>query len=129
MTTKKITSEEISALAVESLPTRPTESTAFGGRGYTSTEMKAAFDRLPRLIIERFNHLIDDIEDGDILKDIKTENENMPSVSDLIDGMNDERFATAITVFGTPLKLVLHNLREDVSMLMAALGITREADE
>jgi hypothetical protein len=129
MTTKKITSEETSALAVESLPTRPTESTAFGGKGYTSTEMKAAFDRLPKLIIERFNHLIDDIEDGSILEDIKTKNENMPSVSDLIDGMKDERLATAITVFGTSLKLVLHNLREDVNMLMKAIGIVREADE
>ena len=129
MTTKKITSEEISAHAVESLPTRPTESTAFGGRGYTSTEMKAAFDRLPKLVIERFNNLIDDIEGGDILNDIKIANENMPTVGDLIDGMNDERLASAITVFGTSLKLVLHNLRDDVNTLMNTLGITREAEE
>ena len=73
MTTKKITSDEIDQNAVSSLPTRPTASVAFGGKGYTSAEMKEAFDRLPKLIIERFNLLLSDLCDGQILEDIPTD--------------------------------------------------------
>lgn len=61
MTTEKIKNAEIAALRVSSLPSRPNASGAFGGRGYTAAEMKAAFDRLPLFIIERFNALLDDI--------------------------------------------------------------------
>lgn len=61
MTTEKIKNEEIAALRVSSLPSRPNASGTFGGRGYTATEMKEAFDRLPLFLVERFNSLLDDI--------------------------------------------------------------------
>lgn len=61
MTTEKIKNEEIASLRISSLPSRPNASGAFGGRGYTAAEMKAAFDRLPLFLVERFNSLIDDI--------------------------------------------------------------------
>ena len=68
MNTKKILDSEIEALSVASLPTRPTAPTAFGGSGYTATEMKAAFDRLPLRIIEGFNSLLSEIENGALLE-------------------------------------------------------------
>jgi|GEM_PF-6133517 len=61
MNTKKILSGEIAQLRVASLPTRPTASADVGGRGYTSTQMKEAFDRLPLFIIDRLNGLIDEL--------------------------------------------------------------------
>lgn len=61
MKSKKITSQETEPLKVASLPTRPTAPEAFGGRGYNSTKMKEAFDRLPLFIVERLNLLFDDI--------------------------------------------------------------------
>lgn len=61
MKTKMITDEEISLLKISSLPTRPTAPTSLGGKGFSSAEMKAAFDRLPLFIISRFNSLIEDI--------------------------------------------------------------------
>ena len=61
MNTSKILDSEISGLKVASLPTRPTAPQSFGGKGFTATQMKAAFDKLPLFIIERFNQLIDDI--------------------------------------------------------------------
>lgn len=67
MNTKKILDSEIESLSVASLPTRPTAPTAFGGSGYTASEMKAAFDRLPLRIIEGFNSLITEIENGAML--------------------------------------------------------------
>lgn len=62
MKATKITQNEIKGLKVSSLPTRPTAPVSLGGRGYSAEEMKAAFDRLPVYIIERFNRLIEDIE-------------------------------------------------------------------
>ena len=61
MNTTKILDSEISDLKIASLPSRPTAPTAFGGKGYTSVEMKAAFDKLPLFIIKRFNTLLEDI--------------------------------------------------------------------
>ena len=76
MNTKKISNEEIKNMKISSLPSRPTAPTAFGGRGYTASDMKEAFDRLPLFIIERLNSLLDDIarggEDG-IAAEIKTD--------------------------------------------------------
>ena len=61
MNATKILNSEIESLKISSLPARPTAPTAFGGKGYTSKEMKEAFDKLPLFIIERFNRLIEDI--------------------------------------------------------------------
>ncbi len=62
MKATKITQNEIKGLTVSSLPTRPTAPASLGGKGYSAGEMKAAFDRLPLYIIERYNELISDIE-------------------------------------------------------------------
>ncbi|MBQ7314885.1 MAG: hypothetical protein IJW83_02640 [Clostridia bacterium] len=59
--TTKILPSEIADIKIASLPTRPTAPTSFGGKGYTASDMKAAFDRLPLFIIERLNALIDDV--------------------------------------------------------------------
>lgn len=126
MTTKKITSDEITKHAVASLPTRPTESVAFGGNGYTSAEMKEAFDKLPKLIIERFNLLISDVEDGQILSDIPTNIESMPTLQELINGIKNEQLSASITIFDTSLKSFLLSMREDIDLLMDAVGIERK---
>ncbi len=65
MNTTKILADEISGITVASLPSRPTAPSSFGGRGFTAAEMKAAFDRLPLFIIERFNMLLEDISSDD----------------------------------------------------------------
>lgn len=61
MEAKRITDEEIAHMKISSLPTRPTSPVAVGGMGLSAGEMKAAFDRLPLFIIERYNRLISDI--------------------------------------------------------------------
>ena len=119
MTTTKITSEQINKNSVASLPTRPTESTSFGGKGYTSEQMKAAFDRLPKLVIERFNLLLSDITDGQILEDIPTDLEQIPTLKELVDSIENEKLSYAITVFGTSLRSFLLQLRNDVDALIS----------
>ena len=61
MKSKKITSAEIDSCKVASLPTRPNSGSFYGGKGYSAEDMKAAFDKLPLLIAERYNALLDDI--------------------------------------------------------------------
>lgn len=91
MTTKKITQDEIADMRVAALPTRPTAPAAFGGRGYTASELKAAFDRLPLYIIECFNRLIDDIsaEFGGIADDIKTSIPEAPTLKEFFEDVKN----------------------------------------
>lgn len=75
MNTTKILDSEINDFKIASLPSRPTAPTAFGGKGYTSSEMKAAFDKLSLFIIERFNSLLEDVSsegEGSLADEIPT---------------------------------------------------------
>lgn len=91
MNTKKITEDEIADMRVAALPTRPTAPAAFGGRGYTASELKAAFDKLPLYIIECFNRLIEDIcaEDGGVAEEIKTSIPEAPTLSRLFEDIKN----------------------------------------
>ena len=44
---------------VSALPNRPSAPSLYSGRALSATELKAAFDRLPTLVAERFNALLD----------------------------------------------------------------------
>ena len=73
MKTTKILNSEINLNSVASLPNHPTASKEYGGSGYSPQEMKAAFDRLALLAIDRLNSLIDDIgSEGGVGEAIKT---------------------------------------------------------
>lgn len=70
MSMQTITERELAENGVASLPLTPTASPALGGRDYTPNEVKAAFDRLPRLIAARLNALLGAVTDGTLLADI-----------------------------------------------------------
>lgn len=73
MKTTKILNSEINLNSVASLPNHPTASKEYGGSGYSPQQMKAAFDRLALLAIDRLNSLIDDIgSEGGVGEAIKT---------------------------------------------------------
>ena len=126
MKTKQISAQEIAPLRISALPTRPTAPVAFGGKGYTSAEMKAAFDKLPELIIERFNSLIADVTDGGILGAIPVSIDGYSSLRELIDGISAGSLAAKTAVFDTTLTEFLAALRSDVDRLLSAVG---EADK
>ena len=69
----EIKPSEAKTVEVASLPTRPTSSATYGGRGLTAQQMKAAYDAYPALIKERFNALIADLLSGSALADIPFE--------------------------------------------------------
>lgn len=85
MSVQIITEQELASSGVSSLPLTPTASPALGGRDYTPGEVKAAFDRLPRLVAARLNALLGAVTDGALLADIPVAfGESNVSLSDLL---------------------------------------------
>ncbi len=113
MNATKITDAEIAELKISSLPTRPTSPTAFGGSGYTSRELKDAFDRLPLLLAERYNALLEDITalgDGSLAADIPTGIEEEHTLADLFSDVTNGNLATRIRVGEETLYSVINRL-------------------
>ena len=129
MITKKITDEEISELSVSSLPTRPTAPSAFGGRGYTAAEMKAAFDRLPLLLAERFNQLLDDIRffgNGSFLDSIPSGVRDGHTLYNLLSELVSGEAAGYIKIAGSSLAETIFSIKEDLESIKNALSLRSE---
>jgi len=127
MKSKKITDGDINDKKVASLPTRPTAPAAFGGKGYTATELKEAFDSLPLFLVEKYNELIADIrgEDGggiaDAMKTGITENHTLAELFlDVVNG----NFITYLSAPTGSVAEYLLKLRADVDRLAAKMNVT-----
>lgn len=124
MNTQKILDSEIHDLKIASLPKRPTAKRAYGGEGYTSQEMKAAFDRLPMFLVERINSLIDDIEsegEGKISESIKTGLYELHTLADFFADVKNGSLASYLTVGDTTLIERLARLDAEIAELKAGL--------
>ena len=118
MKATKILDEEISDLKVASLPTRPTESRGFGG-GYSPAEVKAAFDKLPLFIVERFNALIDDIMalgEGSLADSIQTGIDDDHTLRDMFRDIENGRFSTYLMFGGESLASQLVRIKETLGI-------------
>ena len=125
MTTKRITEEEISELSVSSLPTRPTAPKAFGGRGYTAAEMKGAFDKLPLLVIARFNELLEDIcaqGAGSVADAIPSGIRDGHTLYNLLSELASGEAAGYIGVLGSSLSAKIASIEERLSAIEAELA-------
>lgn len=126
MTTLYITPAEIDAAAVSSLPTRPTAGTAFGGGGYTAAELKATFDKLPKLVATRLNSLITGLSTGKMLEDIPTRIKAKHYFSDLSSDINNGNFAAYMKIGTETLTEYAARLEERLAAIEERLGITGE---
>lgn len=119
MSFTKISDSEIADLKVSALPTRPTAPTAFGGRGYTASEMKAAFDRLPLYIIERLNELWDYISSESptesVADDIYTNIKYGHTLRDLFNDITSGECSRYLRVNGNKLSAELSNMTVRIS--------------
>ena len=103
MKAKKIYNSDIEGLLISSLPTRPTLSYSRGGAGYSASDMKAAFDKLPLLIIEKYNNLIDDVHalgDGSLASDIPTGIKDGHTLGALFEDLASGELATYFNFLG-----------------------------
>ncbi len=125
MQTKKIVQEEISDLKVASLPNRPNATPKFGGYSYTAADMKAAFDKLPLFIVEKFNSLIDDIEteSGGIATSIKTGLSEAHTLASLFRDIESGAFAEYLTVLGKNLSEQIQDIIERLETLEERSGV------
>ena len=88
MSLQEITERELSVCGVVSLPTRPGASREFGGRSYTPAQVKEAFDRLPRLIAERYNQLVNAVDEGEFAESLMvTKNGEMVTLRNYLEDM------------------------------------------
>lgn len=125
MKTEIITDSEIADLKISSLPTRPTAPAAFGGRGYTATEMKCAFDKLPLFIVERLNSLINDIvaePSSSIAVRLLTGLSDGHTLYDMLNEIKSGDFASYLSVLGTTLTSYLSALRGELDIVKKDLG-------
>lgn len=116
MNSEKILYDELAPLLVSSLPTRPSASTAFGGGGFSPAQLKDAFDKLPMLLVRRYNDLIDDIRStgdsslaGEILTGIGDYNH---SLSNMFSDITNGNFASYLNVGGESLASLLAKIKE-----------------
>ena len=91
--------------------------------------MKEAFDRLPLLIADRLNLLIDaanGLGEDSLAGAMPTGIKDGHTLAELMKELKDGGAASYITVFGTALSTYLGDLRYDLDRVMDALGIERE---
>ncbi len=124
MTTGKILQSEINLNSVASLPNRPSASKEYGGAGYTPQQMKAAFDKLALLAIDRLNSLIDDIESegaGRIGESIKTSIRSGHTLSDFFLDVINGSLPSYLIVGNTTLAEKLAALEAEISDIKSRL--------
>lgn len=125
MNATKILDSEIAGLRISSLPSRPTAPTSFGGKGYTASEMKAAFDRLPLFIIERYNALLEDIGslgELSLAGAIPTGIDEEHTLSQLFLDIQSGALARYMQTLGESLEELLATLKENVAALFDTSG-------
>ena len=127
MKSTKIKDGDINDKKVSSLPTRPTAPAAFGGKGYTATELKEAFDALPLFLVEKYNELIGDIlgEGGESIADaIKTGIYESHTLATLFLDIRNGNFTSYLAAPSGNVAQYLLKLRSDVDKIARALSIT-----
>lgn len=117
MSIQKIKESELKDLGVSALPARPAFPSLYEGRALTAKELREAFDRLPRLIAERFNALLDacgllDTERESLAEAIATELFEGHSLADLFRDIGS----------GALLSYLKNERGEDLSSLLLALA-------
>ena len=106
---KPISNEEVAKAQIEgNLPDKPSQATLYGGKVLTPQEIKAWYDKLPKLIVEYYNNLIKaipgieegKISDNSLAAKILTNIMENHSLKDLLEDITSGAFADYLTVTG-----------------------------
>ena len=132
MQAKKILNSDVRGLLISSLPTRPTAPKSQGGRGYGVSEMKAAFDKLPLYIIERYNELISDVirtGDDSLAAAIPSGIKDGHSLYTLFEDVRTGELATYFSFLGKSLLAHIITLYAEIDKLKAAIEKSNDKSE
>lgn len=125
MKAKKIYNSDIANILISSLPSRPTAPKDMGGMGYGAAQMKAAFDKLPLYIVERFNALISDIEalgDNSLAAAIPTGIKEEHSLHTLFEDIRTGELAAYFGILGKSLLSHLITIYAEIDAIKQMLG-------
>lgn len=122
MKSQKIVNAELERRLVSSLPARPNREYAAGGVSFSSTALRAAFDRLPLLLVERYNALFDDIESGEISELFKIGLKDGQTLSSLIEDIKSGAWAGYFYIESTPLYTLLKDILSRLEKLEEVSG-------
>lgn len=109
MAIKQITQEQVNASTVtKNMPDRPSQTSVYGQRGMTPYEIKAIYDKLPLLIVEYYNGLVESIpgvsggvlQEGSLAGKMLTGISPGHSLKDLLGDIRSGLFPTYLTVEG-----------------------------
>lgn len=120
MKAKKIFNSDIEHILISSLPTHPTAPRSLGGRGYSASEMKGAFDKLPLHIIDCYNALIDDIRsfgEGSMAASVPTGIKEGHTLHDLFEDVRSGEIAAYLGILGKSLLSHLITIYAEIDML------------
>ena len=120
MKTTKISETEISTSKISLLPNRPTAPKTAGGGGYTPTALKAMFDALPLLAVERINSLLDDISaspEESISSQMQTGIRDGHTLSEFFSDLQNGNASAYIYVSGKPLSQEIEEIKATIRSL------------
>jgi len=117
MKSKKILYSELSPLLISSLPARPNQSASYGGAAYSSSELRAAFDKLPLLLAERYNDLLSDIESGELCENLATGLSEGSTLKSFFEDLSSGVWAGYSKIDGTPIYTLLRNIEDRLAKL------------
>ena len=120
MKTTKISETEISTSKISLLPNRPTAPKTAGGGGYTPTALKAMFDALPLLAVERINSLLDDISaspEESISSQMQTGIRDGHTLSEFFSDLQNGNASAYIYASGKPLSQEIEEIKAAIRSL------------
>jgi hypothetical protein len=134
MKAKKILNSDIEHILISSLPSHPTAPRAFGGRGYSASEMKEAFDKLPLYIVEEYNKLLSDVKDfgeNSLASAIPTGIKDGHSLHDLFEDVKSGELAAYFGILGKSLLSHLITLYAEIDEIKSKISMAeaRKAEE
>lgn len=121
---EKITQEKVRELSVSSLPTRPNAPNGYGGVGYSSADMKGAFDALTLHVIKAFNSLIDAIHeegDGSLADAIPTGILEDHDLAGMFRDVKNGNFASYLIIGNKSLAITLQEIKEELTAIKEKL--------
>lgn len=129
MSIQKITQGELLSTGVRSLPNRPSSPSLYSGRTLSATELKEAFDKLPTLIAERFNALLeaaglyDEEHPCERLSElIATGLEESPSLAAFFEDVKNGNLALYLSLDGeAALATVIEEMRREIARLQGTV--------
>ena len=129
MKAKKILNSDIAHILISSLPSNPTAPRAYGGMGYSASEMKEAFDKLPLYIVEEYNKLLDDVAgfgEGTLADAIPTGIKDEHTLYHLFEDVRTGELATYFGILGKSLLSHLISIYAELDTLKVRVKALEE---